>query len=69
MVHVVVLGAVYPTMSPSFGRLREVLGDGQVEVDRVELDRALSGPGPVIGAIIGLLGIVIILWLMVLKPF
>lgn len=35
----------------------------------MELDRALSVPGPVIGAIIGLLGIVIILWLMVLKPF
>ncbi len=45
-----------------------MLGDGQAEVDRVELDRALPEPGPVIGAIIGLLGIVIILWLMVLKP-
>lgn len=69
VVLVVVLGAMYSTMSPSFGRLREVLGDGSAEVDQGELDRALAVPGPVIGAIIGLLGILVILWLMVLKPF
>ena len=69
VVLVVVLGGMYATMSPGFRRVREVLGDGTTDVDRAELDRALSTRGPLIGALIGLVGILVILWLMVLKPF
>lgn len=69
VVLVVVLGGMYSTMSPAYVRVRQVLGDGTTEVDAAELDRALSTPGPPVGAIIGLVGILVILWLMVLKPF
>jgi hypothetical protein len=69
VVLVVVLAGMYSTMSPVYGRVRQVLGDGSTEVNRAELDRALSSRAPLIGAVIGLVGILVILWLMVLKPF
>lgn len=66
---VVILGAMYGLMSPAFRRLRALLGDAGSSPDPAELDRALRQPGPMMGAWVGILGTVVILWLMVLKPF
>lgn len=69
VVLVVVLGAMYGFVTPAFGRLRQTVGDGSTPVDQEALDQALAQPGGMIAAGIGLLGIIVILWLMVLKPF
>jgi hypothetical protein len=67
---VVILGAMYGFMTPAFKRLRVALGEvPSASVDQAGLDQALAAPGPMIGAAIGLLGTLLILWLMVLKPF
>jgi hypothetical protein len=66
---VVILGAMYGFMTPAIKRLRQTVGDGSTPVDQAALDQALAAPGPMIGAGIGLLGTLLILWLMVLKPF
>jgi hypothetical protein len=66
---VLVIVAMYALMSPAFGRLRELVGDGSSPVDEARLDQALREPGPMIGMSVGIVGIVLILWLMVLKPF
>jgi hypothetical protein len=66
---VVIMGAMYGFMTPAFVRLRRLVGDGSTTVDQGELDEALAAPGPMIGAGIGLVGTLVILWLMVLKPF
>ena len=68
-IFLVILVAMYGFLSPAFRRLRETVGDGTAPVDQGTLDRALAAPGPMIGAGIGFLGILLILWLMVLKPF
>lgn len=66
---VVILAAMYGFLTPAFGRLRQLVGDGSSPVDQAELDAALAASGPMTGAGIGLLGTIVILWLMVLKPF
>lgn len=66
---VVILGVMYGMLMPAFKRLRQTVGDGSAPVDQAALDQALAARGPMMGAWLGLLGIVIILWLMVLKPF
>ena len=53
---VVILGAMYGLVSPTFYRTRDLLGDGTTEVDQAELDRRLSSSRPMIGIGIGLLG-------------
>jgi hypothetical protein len=60
---------MYGLLTPAFRRLRETVGDGTAPVDQGALDLALAKPGPMIGAGIGLVGVLLILWLMVLKPF
>ncbi len=66
---VVILGVMYGMLTPVFMRLREMVGDGSAPVDQTALDAALAARGPVIGAGLGLVGVLVILWLMVLKPF
>jgi hypothetical protein len=61
--------AMYAFITPVFGRVRGIVGDGSQPVDAAALDTVLAEPRPMIGAGIGLLGILVILWLMVLKPF
>lgn len=65
---VVIVGAMYGFLTRAFQRMRVALGNGPASVDREALDRALEARGPMIGAGIGLLGTIVILWLMVLKP-
>jgi hypothetical protein len=66
---VVILGAMYGFLAPAFIRLRQLVGDGTAPVDQAALDAALAAPGPMIGSGVGLLGTLLIVWLMVLKPF
>lgn len=69
VVLVVILGAMYGTMTKVFAGLRKALGDSGAVSDQAGVDAALADPRPMVGMGIGLLGILVILWLMVLKPF
>jgi hypothetical protein len=69
VVLVVVIGAMYATMTPTFGRWRQLVAEGAQPVTETELTRALRVPGPLIGALIGVFGLVLLLWLMYAKPF
>ncbi len=66
---VLVLGAMYTLLTPTLIRWRQLLGEAGTSVDRAELDAELAKPGPMMGAGLGLVGILVILWLMVFKPF
>lgn len=66
---VVIFIAMFALVSPTFYRTRDLLGDGSAPVDQVALDSLLSRSRPMVGVIISLVGILVILWLMVLKPF
>jgi uncharacterized membrane protein len=66
---VVILVAMYMLMTRTYVEIRTIVGDGSAPVDTAALERALRAPAPMIGAGIGLLGTLLILWLMVLKPF
>jgi hypothetical protein len=66
---VAILAVMYGMLTPSFKRLRQTVGDGSAPVDQGALDRELAAPGPMIGTGLGLVGVLVILWLMVLKPF
>ena len=66
---IVIFVTMFALVSPTFYRTRDLLGDGSTPVDQAALDARLSSSRPMAGVIIGLIGIVIILWLMVLKPF
>ncbi len=66
---VVVFVTMFALVSPTFYRTRDLLGDGSTPVDPADLDRRLSSSRPLVGVVIALIGILVILWLMVLKPF
>jgi hypothetical protein len=66
---VVVFIVMFAMVSPTFYRTRDLLGDGSAPVDPTELDRRLSSSRPLVGVVLALIGILVILWLMVLKPF
>ena len=66
---IVIFVTMFALVSPTFYRTRDLLGDGSTPVDQAALDARLSSSRPMAGVIIGLIGILIILWLMVLKPF
>ncbi len=61
--------AMYAFLARPFYELRARLGDDTAPVNPDELERALRAPGPMVGTGIGLVGTIVILWLMVLKPF
>jgi hypothetical protein len=80
VVFVVVVGLMTPVASRYMGRVRAAVGlpgrDGRGRpipatepVSDEELTRILSGNGPIWAAAIGIGGIVILTWLMMLKPF
>jgi hypothetical protein len=66
---VLVLGAMYTLLTPTLIRWRQLVGEDGTVVDAAELDVELSKPGPMMGAGLGLVGVLVILWLMVFKPF
>jgi hypothetical protein len=69
VVLVIVIGVMYATMTPTFGRWRALVAEGAQPIAESELTQALRVPGPMIGAGVGLVGLVILLWLMYAKPF
>ena len=79
VVLVVVVGVMYGLMSTNYFKLREALGipsRGDLKkgivpepaADEV-LEALLTSSRPTIGAVLGIAGLLVIIWLMVVKPF
>jgi hypothetical protein len=79
VVLVVVVGLMYGLMTTTYGKLRQALGIAtqsdtkkgivlEPASDEV-LEALLTSSRPTIGAVLGLAGLLVIIWLMVLKPF
>lgn len=79
VVLVVVVGLMYGLMTTSYGKLRQALGiaspsDAKKGIvlepapDEV-LEALLTSSRPTIGALTGIAGLLVIIWLMVVKPF
>jgi hypothetical protein len=66
---IVIFVTMFALVSPTFYRTRDLLSDGSTPVDQAAFDARLSSSRPMAGVIIGLIGILVILWLKVLKPF
>ena len=72
VVLVVVLGVMYSVASPYYDRVRQAVGDPATEAgpaaDEAALSALLDTRRPEILVTVGGLGLVILLWLMVVKP-
>ena len=79
VVLVVVVGLMYGLMTTTYGKLRQGLGIAtpseqkkgivpEPASDEV-LEALLTSSRPTIGAVLGVAGLLVIIWLMVLKPF
>jgi hypothetical protein len=68
VVLVLVLFAMYAIGSPYYGRLRLLVGEAGTETDPAELRRALASRRPEALALIGFLGLLVLVYLMVIKP-
>jgi Predicted integral membrane protein (DUF2269) len=75
---VVVIAAMYVVATPFYGRMRTAAGlPGSAEqaakykppVTEADLDQLAASNRPVVLAIVGGIGLVVIVWLMILKPF
>jgi uncharacterized membrane protein len=68
----VVLAIVLLTMwivaTPYYLRLRMLAGSGEPAPGRTEIDRLLDSPRPNILMAVGAIGLIVLVWLMVLKP-
>jgi hypothetical protein len=67
VVLLVVLGTMYAVATPYYIRIRELVGDGAT-VDQGELDAALASRRPEVLASVGAVGLVLLVYLMVIKP-
>ncbi len=71
--------AMYAMATPFYARLRTAMGipyadgkmrdDGQPPLSEADVDALLDSSRPVVLALIGGIGLVVIVWLMVTKPF
>jgi hypothetical protein len=68
IVLVIVFVAMFALISRHYYPLRQRFDQGP-PITPQELDVALSTPQPLWGAAVGLIGLVVVIWLMVLKPF
>jgi hypothetical protein len=76
---VVIVGLMYGLMTTHYGKTRQALGIPTMNDQKkgivpepasdAELDSLLSSSRPTIGAVIGIAGLFVIIWLMVVKPF
>jgi len=69
---VAIAAAMYPLASGFFRRIRTAVGtrpSGAPVASDEEIDELLASSRPILIAIIGFGGILVILWLMILKPF
>jgi hypothetical protein len=79
VVLVVVVGAMYGLMTTTYVKLRTALGIPSPSETKkgivpapgsdAEVDALLTSSRPTIGAVIGIAGLLVIVWLMVVKPF
>jgi hypothetical protein len=77
VIAVVVVGMMTPMGRFYFNRIRTAVGvdpktnavDANFEVDQGALDAAIASGNPVVLAVIGIGALVILAWLMVVKPF
>lgn len=63
-----VLVVMYAVATPYYGRLRQLVGENGEAVDRNELDVALASRRAEVLALTGLVALVILVYLMVIKP-
>jgi uncharacterized membrane protein len=69
---IAIAGAMYPLASSYFRRVRRAVGSrpsGAPMASDEELDELLSSSRPLIIALVGFGGVLVILWLMLFKPF
>lgn len=74
---VLIIVAMYAMATPFYGQLRVAAGarasqpkvDPNPVVDQAEVDRLAASSRPLVLLAIGVIGFLVILWLMVLKPF
>jgi uncharacterized membrane protein len=64
----IVLVVMWSVASPYYRRLRELAGNGTGAVDQAALSAALDSRRPEVLAAVGFVGLVVLTWLMVLKP-
>lgn len=62
------LVAAFPLAVPYYIRVRRAVEDGSA-ITPAELDALLLSPRPIVIAVVETVGIAVIVWLMVLKPF
>ncbi len=67
VVLLMVVATMYGVASPYYGRLRELVGDG-TRVDQAQLDAALASRRPEVLASVGAIGLLVLVFLMVVKP-
>jgi hypothetical protein len=65
----IVLVVMWSVASPYYKRLRELVAEGGATVDRGALAGALDSRRPEVLAVVGFVGLGVLIWLMVLKPF
>ncbi len=69
---IAIAGAMYPLASGYFRRVRTAVGkrqSGAPMASDEEIDELLSSSRPLVIAFVGFGGILVILWLMLFKPF
>lgn len=64
----VLLGAAFPLAVPYYVRVRRAVAEGS-DTPPEELASLLLSPRPIVIAVVETAGLVVIVWLMVLKPF
>jgi hypothetical protein len=65
---VFLLAIAFPLAVPYYVRIRRVV-EGELEMDAAGLEALLLAPRPIVIAVVETAGILVILWLMVFKPF
>lgn len=68
VVLVAVLVVMYTVATRYYVELRQLVGDGSAPVDRSALEAALDSRRPEILALVGFGGLLVLIWLMVIKP-
>jgi hypothetical protein len=68
VVLVLVVGTMYGVGTNYYRGIRELVGDGTGPVDQEALDTALATRRPEILVTVGVVGLIVLVWLMVMKP-
>jgi len=76
---VIIVGLMYGLLTTSYAKIRQALGVPSMNDQKkgvvpepgtdAALEALLTSSRPTIGAVLGIVGLVVIIWLMVVKPF